>query len=713
MARFPSYNKKDFKITSNFLARDTDSSDVVRVPGQSIIDNIDQGQPFQDLETQVNLRVLKLDSMANFAGFVGVEENQQVSLKGWHPASDVGGGVFYWDGSQAKSNHNGGTIVSPTVPWTTTTADFLNAVGETDSGGAGCWVRVDIGYLSTEMFGGGVGVADNSPSWSKLLSTNPGHAHFPNVGSYVFLSSSDHDSDIKITATEGAIIDCTNAGYTGGYWTKFNGALSQIEDLGSNVAKGDRTLTFASAPSLSPGDVFIIFNPTISSWSAYRTVYFAGEFCEVVSVTGSTVVVAGELYDSYNTGDVDVYRIDSISVDVSGITVNGDLSTSLIDMEFCRDSFLRGIKSNHKNNSCIKLQRSYNCYVLESAIHNEGDGGDDYGISISNCQAITVSGGNIYSRRHATATGGDSQVGAVTCRNIRFVDLTLSNDINSGTHCADFHGNTEDGKYVNCEIYGGATWQGKNNGYINCRIGNVLAGPCILTAEVVGGDLYAIDCRFHSAIDPFSTGRGLIDIGGNSSSLRAETVDDITFRVKGGNIYGRNFSGPTSLLIMRNKGSNNKVNIELTDLEVDVDLYGQVVFTALDSGTADSDFIIVDKLKSRGGPASAILALHSASAYLSFPHRMQKQSGQEQLTTSIAASSVTGAPVVYKWVYPRNPNIAMSRTNRGYAGNRIGTAYASPANTTGLTPAVATDDGVNFSVATTIDVNWLATIDET
>jgi len=57
-----------------------------------------------------------------------------------------GGGTFVWNATLAKSKHNGGTIISPTVPayngTSQTLAGFLNGTGETATGTNGCWVRV-------------------------------------------------------------------------------------------------------------------------------------------------------------------------------------------------------------------------------------------------------------------------------------------------------------------------------------------------------------------------------------------------------------------------------------------------------------------------------------------------------------------------------------------------------------------------------------------
>ena len=44
---------------------------------------------------------------------------QSVSLLGYHTQGDGGGGVFYWDANESKSNHNGGTVIDPTVAFPT------------------------------------------------------------------------------------------------------------------------------------------------------------------------------------------------------------------------------------------------------------------------------------------------------------------------------------------------------------------------------------------------------------------------------------------------------------------------------------------------------------------------------------------------------------------------------------------------------------------
>ena len=60
------------------------------------------------------------------------------------------GGKFEYQANRLKSEHNGLTIISPTVPWNgkqSTLGAFQAKTGETDQFGRGCWVAVDASGL--------------------------------------------------------------------------------------------------------------------------------------------------------------------------------------------------------------------------------------------------------------------------------------------------------------------------------------------------------------------------------------------------------------------------------------------------------------------------------------------------------------------------------------------------------------------------------------
>jgi hypothetical protein len=567
--------------------------------------------------------------------------------------------------------------------------------------------------LNPVSYGVNPASADNSSIWQLILDdADVTHVHFSNIGVYTFLSATNSTRNINITFAVGAEIDCTNAGYTGGYWTEFLGALPQIESLGVNASKGERQVTFASPPSLVAKDVFIIWNPTDFSFSGFRSNYYAGEFCKVVKVVGSVVTVAANLYESYAFGDVNIYRLDGITVGLGNVKINGDASDSLISIKYGKDCYLKGLRSDHKNNSAISLTTCYNTLIENPTIHNEGDGGDDYGIAWTNSQTGRVIGGDIYSRRHAITTGGGAGAGSVPCRDLKFIGSTLSNDIDSQVFTADFHGNTEDCQYIDCTIYGGATWQGRDNGYVNCDITNFDEGVVIIGAEILGGKHYAENCRFKTSVDPSASSRGIIDVGGNNPAITLNTVTNTTISLTNCTLDGVNLSAITSIVDVEIDGSAIAVNIEIDDIGLNCSDYGQVLLTKVNSGTPSSEYIIVDNVKNKNTITGKLLCNHNANSYLSFPHRLQAQSGREELTTSASSPSVVGAAVVYNWVYPKEPTVFFSRSDRGYFGNRIGVAYGDLNSASGMTPYMSTDDGTNFAAALSFDLSWRAEINE-
>lgn len=119
------------------------------------------------------LSALDLESAPNSSSsMVDLLTAEQISdrprfLRGYHADSDVGGGEFYWDATKLKSLHNGGTVISPTVPWDGTftgLSGFLIGTGETSPGGSGCWVRRYDHDIQVSWFGSVVNDAakDNS-----------------------------------------------------------------------------------------------------------------------------------------------------------------------------------------------------------------------------------------------------------------------------------------------------------------------------------------------------------------------------------------------------------------------------------------------------------------------------------------------------------------------------------------------------------------------
>lgn len=108
----------------------------------------------------VGRAVVAVPSMYALCQLGSYRDDAIYSVAAWHTMAVVaklrGGGQFKYLASVPKASHNGGTIISPTVPITSdpaSTPNFLAGVGETDPSGSGCLVRLATGDIWAEWFG--------------------------------------------------------------------------------------------------------------------------------------------------------------------------------------------------------------------------------------------------------------------------------------------------------------------------------------------------------------------------------------------------------------------------------------------------------------------------------------------------------------------------------------------------------------------------------
>jgi len=556
----------------------------------------------------------------------------------------------------------------------------------------------------------GDGVTDDSAAFIAARAAANGNLIYAPARTYKLNQAITGSTDLILEGDgPSTILDFTGTVTDGNYALDAIGTATQIQELSGTQTVGTNTVTFASAPSLAVGDVFVIFNPTNSSWSAFRSNYFAGEWCEVESVVGNVVTVRNQLYDTYAAADVDVYKITGPKVVLRNFDIRGTTVTGLIKTTLCIEPLIENIKASHANDSVVYFDRCFKPTVTNPDMNNVGDLGDDYGIVVGNSQHVKVLGGNIYARRHAITTGGNAEVCAVPVRDARFIGCTLKNDINSGTYAADFHGNTEDSSYIDCTIYGGASWQGKDVEYVNCTITADVGGRVIYSAEIKGGRFDLRNCNLTTYVNPQSGGRGVIDIGGNNNAITADTVLPCNFSIVDCNFYGRNLTSITSFVLMRNAGTTSAINFNVNNVTANVNSLNAILRTSLDSGTAASSFIVVDNIINF--PSGTLLHSAVGSNYLNFPHRLQKQTGTQTLTATSGTSVTVDSIRNFKYVYPRTPS-AQTTSVGTIVGNRLAMASFYDLTSSTYRLQINSPDATNWSATADRVVNWIASIDE-
>ena len=104
-----------------------------------------------------------------------IADGYTVFVKGYHTPGDGGGGVFYWDETEPKSSHNGGTIIDPgrTFPtdWSDTSqqATWFTAAAS----GQGCWKRIYSGEVNVRWFGAkGDDTTDDKQPFQQAFNAN-------------------------------------------------------------------------------------------------------------------------------------------------------------------------------------------------------------------------------------------------------------------------------------------------------------------------------------------------------------------------------------------------------------------------------------------------------------------------------------------------------------------------------------------------------------
>ena len=340
--------------------------------------------------------------------------------------------------------------------------------------------------------------------------------------------------------------------------------------LGTAAAEGDYTVTFASAPSVVSGDWVCIFNDTEGSWSDWRTNYFAGEFLEVASVSGSNVTFKTPLQDSYAIADVDLYHVAGVTLDITDLTVQGyaggsshSYTVSLIGGRSCK---LENVKAYDGRHSSIRLVFCMdvdviNCIGEDDFIENHSD----YGLVISNSQEVHVRGGKFNAARHGIAVGGGTGTGSIVNRQIHISGAVISSSGATGVQAADFHGNVEHSSYKDCHIHGNAIIRGDHIEFIGNQVeGNADAGVMNLTIGEALGCNFKIQGNKFFQNNTDGTRGCFIDAGGNTiTSIHDDTVRGGLIDISGNDFvyFGADEDVIYGIRII-NRGSLEKIDIK-------------------------------------------------------------------------------------------------------------------------------------------------------
>ena len=331
--------------------------------------------------------------------------------------------------------------------------------------------------VSVKDFGAvGDGVADDTAAIQAAITASANKALYFPAGTYKVTQTLLVSGNVNVfgAGIGSTVID--GSSITSGFVIQFTGPALSLIGTVSSANTGTTVVTMSSPPSpaISANDVIILWNPTAYSWSGARTYYKQGEFCTVQSVVGSSVNVVGALYDTYTSAS-NVYLMARQSASMCSLSIKSPITygiaeTGAIEFRQIVNGRISDVAVFGGTNTSVNIAQCYGFSMTDVQVSDNllNDTGDDYGITIANCQDVDVTNCKVdIHGSHALTIGGGGQTGTVVSRAVRVDNCSLSASLGTA---ADTHGIAEFCSYTNCMLSRGALLGGDHIAIKNCDI---------------------------------------------------------------------------------------------------------------------------------------------------------------------------------------------------------------------------------------------------
>jgi hypothetical protein len=389
--------------------------------------------------------------------------------------------------------------------------------------------------------------------------------------------SIDAEVDLKDKVNlEGDGIENTILDYSSSSGTFTNGAClyaagslgSALPSFSGNLSEGDHQITFSSDPSLSVGDVLIVYNSSDGSFNAVRNEYRAGEFVRVQQISGNTITLSKPLYDDYTAGaTTSIYKITPTRNIIKNLQVKAKNAVYGIIVRYGLDGFIENVKTDNTNYTGLEFRQCFDMVLDGFKFHHYSTpSGNNYGLGISNSQKIIISNSSMASSRHGLSMGGGDYVGCVSNRDIQVVgsEINTLGTTGGGVLGFDMHGNAEhvlvDGNIIN----GGINFGGDKITITNNTIRQPNASNLMYAAECLGFN-YKISNNNMFAIEAGPSSRGMIDFGGNGSCGTIKNDSNFVFSENKIHTEHTNHSDGLFYFYLFTRTASEKVNLDIVN----------------------------------------------------------------------------------------------------------------------------------------------------
>ncbi len=468
---------------------------------------------------------------------------------------------------------NGRTLVRP--EWTTLPGGDISAaewgVALTDIGD----IKAGVNLVETRTFDvrkyGSIFTANDAPAFQAAIDavhaagggvvTGPAGFYtftagltVPDGVSFEFPGSGSTEFDFSAMTT--------NAPGPAGIYA--GGTLTNLGGLGADVQKDTLAITLAAAPTgVMPGDYLIIYNSTDGSFNPARSYYRAGEFLRVLSVSGTTITLTAPTYASYTVHtNRTVYKVTPARVALSGFRAVFKPGASGIVVDLGTGVKIDDVRATGSNHSIIQLRRCVDVTLNDVHAWDASPSvAINYGVSIVNCQSVTIDESFLETTRHGLTLTGIDVPGCVPNRNITVRGGRISSNGNL-THGMglDMHGNVEHVQFIDVDMPRGVMIAGDHT-YLRGRVRSGPGGTAIRSREMIGWS-HEIDVKV-TVTEQTVAGFGWIDLketGVTRQNGHLQVKAEIDAGAYG-NISGTHYG----VYIYNNGGSHvNDVTIDLT-----------------------------------------------------------------------------------------------------------------------------------------------------
>ena len=222
-----------------------------------------------------------------------------------------------------------------------------------------------------------------------------------------------------------------------------------VKQVVGTLNPGDNAITLSDVEGVNVGDALCLKDNTVASYNPTRN-YQQGEYIFVKGINGNVITPNHKIYGTYkHEGNQIVTRFELHDVTIRNLKLEQIDTVQMAANKYTYGISIFRAKLTAENVSVIGFTHCFRAYYcINSRIqdcifvanYKVFDGTDNYGLTISHCQDLNISGGRYEGGNHGIANGGNYEGDfAIPNRNITIQGVYANS--NKFAYGIDVHGN--------------------------------------------------------------------------------------------------------------------------------------------------------------------------------------------------------------------------------------------------------------------------------